>query len=84
MSVSHKPITITTITFSLFQMATLPRFLERLALGGRSECVGDVHTKHNQQCRGNKGKVSKELEKEEWVLGVTTWAHKTRRSRLQK
>lgn len=33
--------------------------------------MGDVHTKYNQQCRGNKGKVSKELEKkrmEYWVL----------------
>jgi hypothetical protein len=33
--------------------------------------MGDVHAKHNQQSRGNKGKVSKNLEKKRmryWVL----------------
>jgi hypothetical protein len=31
--------------------------------------MGDAHTKHNQQRRGNKGKVRKELEKMRyWAL----------------
>jgi hypothetical protein len=48
-----------------------------------TETHGDIHANHNQQRRGNNGKVAKELENRGWVSGVAAWAHKKRRLQLE-
>jgi hypothetical protein len=69
-SVTHIPIAVIKIIFFRFQMAILSSFFKPFASGGRPLCERDVHTKHNQQRRGSKGKVRKELKKEYEVLNL--------------